>query len=347
MRDRGFADFAKARVWKLYIGLGAVLAVVYAAVPLPATKLIFWPMIAWSSVIAILVGVHRNRPNGRGAWFLLAGGVATFALGDNLYSFRSYVLHAQSVFPSYVDVVYLTVYPLLVGGLVRMVRHRSQGRDRASVIDAGIVTASVGLIAWVLLIAPYVRSADLGSLERLVSVAYPLGDIALLAIAVRLAVGSGRRPPAFWLLAGSIVPLIAADSIYGYLNLIGRWHEHNLVDAGWIMFYVGWGAAALHPSMAQLTFASPARRTVNTRRLVLIGSAVLIPPVTLFVEQAMGDVANGAEIAVVSAVTFGLVMIRVAGLSREVADERTTTRFQAIIDNASDAILVVDSRGVV
>ena len=165
------------------------------------------------------------------------------------------------------------------------------------------------------LIAPYVRSADLGIVERLVSIAYPLGDIALLAIAVRLAVGAGRRPPAFWLLAGCIVPLIAADSLYGYLNLSGRWHEHNLVDAGWIVFYVGWGAAALHPSMAQLTVAAPNRRCVNARRLIFVGSAVLIPPVALFVEQAFGDVVDGAAIAVVSAVTFVLVMIRVAGLA--------------------------------
>ena len=159
------------------------------------------------------------------------------------------------------DLVYLAMYPLLIAGLAWMVRKRSDGRDRASVIDAGIITASVGLVAWVFLIAPYVRSADLGVVERLVSIAYPLGDIALLAIAVRLAVGGGRRPPAFWLLAGSIVPLIAADSLYGYLNLAGTWHEHNLVDAGWIVFYVGWGAAALHPSMAQLTVASPSRRS--------------------------------------------------------------------------------------
>ena len=67
----------------------------------------------------------------------------------------------------------------------------------------------------------------------------------------------------------------------------------------------------------------------------------------LFVEQAIGDVVNGAAIAVVSAVTFVLVMIRVAGLAGAVADQRSTTRFQALIDNASDAILVVGPTGIV
>jgi diguanylate cyclase (GGDEF)-like protein/PAS domain S-box-containing protein len=347
MRDRGGTGLVMARVWKLYIGLGVVLTVLYAIVPLPTTKLVFWPLIAWSSVIAIVVGVKRNRPAVRGPWYFLAAGVATFAFGDNLYSFRSYVLHNVVPFPSYVDIVYVAVYPLLVLGLASMVRARSDGRDRASVIDAAVITISLGLVTWLFLIAPYVRSVDLSVVQRLVSIAYPIGDIALLAIAVRLAVGSGRRPPAFWLLAGSIIPLVVADSIYGYLNLTGGWHEHNVVDAGWILFYVGWGAAALHPSMAQLTVASPTRRSANARRLLLVGSAVLIPPAALFVEQAFGRVIDGAAIAVVSAVTFVLVMIRVAGLAREVADERSETRFRTLIDNASDAILVVNAAGIV
>jgi len=347
MHDRGFADFAKARAWYWYIALGVVLAALYAIVPLPATKLIVWPILAWSSVIAIVVGVQWNSPSARGPWYLLAAGVATFAFGDNLYSFRGYVLHAQTAFPSYVDLVYLCMYPLLTGGLTWMVRKRSNGRDRASVIDAAIITMSIGLVAWVFLIAPYVRSGDLGIVVRVVSIAYPLGDIALLAIAVRLAVGAGRRPPAFWLLAGCIVPLMGADSLYGYLNLSGTWHEHNIVDIGWIVFYVGWGAAALHPSMTQLTMAAPRRRSINARRLILVGSAVLIPPVVLFVEQARGAVVNGAEVAVVSAVAFVLVIIRVSGLAGEVADQRSETRFATLIDNASDAILVVDTAGVV
>jgi hypothetical protein len=40
--------------------------------------------------------------------------------------------------------------------------------------------------------------------------AYPLGDILLLAAAIRLAVDTGKRAPAFYLLVGSIVSLLAS-----------------------------------------------------------------------------------------------------------------------------------------
>ena len=59
---------------------------------------------------------------------------------------------------------------MLFADLVLMVRERSAGRDRASMIDAVIVTASIGLVAWVFLIVPYVRETDLGLVERFVSI---------------------------------------------------------------------------------------------------------------------------------------------------------------------------------
>ncbi|MEA3055180.1 MAG: hypothetical protein QOD30_612, partial [Actinomycetota bacterium] len=204
-----------------------------------------------------------------------------FIVGDNLFSSSEFLLDKIPPFPSHVDVVYLLVYPLLIAGLVLLVRERTPGRDLPGFLDACIITVGVGLLSWVLLIVPYVRSADMSWIARLTAIGYPLGDVALLAVAVRLIVGSGRRPPAFWLLAGSVVPLLVADAMYGFMNLAGTWHEHNPVDAGWIVFYVGWGAAALHPSMRDLSVRSPAASRASVRRLALFCSAALIPPAVL------------------------------------------------------------------
>ncbi|HEX4983607.1 MAG TPA: hypothetical protein VFV63_18010, partial [Ilumatobacteraceae bacterium] len=208
-----------ARVWRWYLVGGIPLAIAYFWLPAETAKLVLWPIIGWSSVVAILVGVSVNRPEAPRAWYLLAAGVATLIVGDNLYTIRNFVQHAETLFPSYVDVVYLAMYPLLIAGLALLVHRRSAGRDRAGVIDAAIIAAGLGLVSWVLLIAPYVRIDGLSVLERLASVAYPVGDVALLATAARLAIGGGRRPVAFWLLAGSLVPLMASDAMYGYLNL--------------------------------------------------------------------------------------------------------------------------------
>ena len=335
----------RVSAWRWYLLVSTGLAVAYYALPSAQAKLIVWPAIGWSSVAAMLLGIRLHRPDGRTAWHLLAGGVAVFIIGDNLFSGSQFLLHALPAFPSYVDVVYLLMYPLLITGLLLLIRQRSPGRDLPSVLDACIMTVGVGLVSWVLLIVPYFRSADMSWIERLTAISYPLGDVALLAVAVRLVVGSGHRPRAFWLLAGSLLSLLAADSLYGFMNLAGTWHEHNPVDLGWMAFYVGWGAAALHPSMRELSARAMVASRANVRRLALVCSAALIPPGVLIVEQALGPIQDAAAIALTSAVLFVLVLARATGLAREVADTHNEQRFQALFENASDAVLVIDAFG--
>ena len=83
---------------------------------------------------------------------------------------------------------------------------------------------------------------------------------------------------------------------------------------------MGWGAAALHPSMRALSIATPDTRRFHRGRLALIVSAVLVPPAMLFIQDARGDVTDAMAIAVASTVLFVLVLIRTSGLARDAAD---------------------------
>ena len=80
------------------------------------------------------------------------------------------------------------------------------------------MTLGLALLSWVVLIAPYLHDDALTLVAKLVSIAYPLGDILLLAAAIRLAVDAGRRQPAFYLLAPSIVALLVTDFAYGLMH---------------------------------------------------------------------------------------------------------------------------------
>jgi diguanylate cyclase (GGDEF)-like protein/PAS domain S-box-containing protein len=341
----GTGSTMRSVAWKWHIGGGCALGVVYFLLPTVQAKLIIWPAIGWSSVAAMSLGVWLHRPNARWAWSLLTMGLALFIVGDNLYSFHSYVQHSPVPFPSYVDIIYLAMYPLMMAGLVLLVRKRTPGRDVASILDVCIIVFGVGLLSWVLLIVPYFRSDDMSVLARLTSISYPLGDMALFAVAVRLVFGSGRRPAAFWLLVGSVVALFTADGLYGYMNLAGTWHEHNIVDVGWIVFYVGWGAAALHPSMHELSVQASGAPRGGVKRLGIVGSAALIPPMVLAVQQSRGGVVDGYAIAGIGGLLFVLVLVRTTGLAREVADTHSEARFRALFENASDAVVVLDASG--
>src|SRR5205823_13663605 len=159
-----------------------------------------------------------------------------------------------------------------------LVRRRNPRRDRSALIDALILTIGVGLISWTLLIAPNVHLSGLSWLAKGVSVAYPLGDVFLLAAAIRLAVDTGKRTLSFGLLVGSIVCLLATDSAYNWALLKGTYNHQLVYDAGWILYYLLWGAAALHPSMRALEEPGETRARLTKARLGLLGVACLISP---------------------------------------------------------------------
>ncbi|MET0609024.1 MAG: EAL domain-containing protein, partial [Gaiellaceae bacterium] len=135
------------------------------------------------------------------------------------------------------------------------------------------------------------------------------------------------RAPAFYLLAGSIVCLLATDSAYNLAILKGTYdHSQLIYDLGWMAYYILWGAAALHPSMRVLEEpAVDSRPRLTSLRLALLGAACLIAPAIRFA-QSLGN-ADVLVLIVASAVLFLLVVARMAGLVRQeeriVARERT------------------------
>src|SRR5919202_134662 len=182
--------------------------------------------------------------------------------------------------PSVVDLFYLAFYPFLVAGLLLLIRRSNPGRDLASLADASIIVIGLGLLSWVFLISPYIWRAGLTPGERLVSIAYPLGDVLVLAVAARLAIGTSNRPATWWLLTGSIVPLLFGDAVFVFLqvsNAWGTWQHQQLLDLCWILFYVGFGTAALHPSMISLSEPTPVTVRLTRGRLLLLAGACLLP----------------------------------------------------------------------
>src|SRR6476660_10546749 len=318
---------SRDRAWIWYLAVTGVLSALYLFAPGLSGNGLLINFLGLTGVLAIIAGILMHKPAARAAWWLFAAGQFLFFSGDvYTYSYRK-LLGAEVGFPSVGDALYLLVYPVLMAGLFILVRRRSPRPDRAALIDALILTIGVGLLSWVFLIAPNVHLENLSLLANAVSVAYPLGDVLLLAAAIRLAVDAGKRSPAFWLLVSSIVCLMATDSAYHLALLTGTNHHQLIYDAGWILYYLLWGAAALHPSMRTLEEPAPDFRTrLTPLRLTLLGSACLIAPgIRLFQSFGNPDV---LVLIVASAVLFLLVVVRMAGLVRQEA--RVVSRERAL-----------------
>jgi signal transduction histidine kinase len=306
------------RAWGAYFALGGAAVVAHFGLGLrPLAQNVVYDAIGLSAVVAIVVGIHLQRPQAARAWYLIAVGQLLFVAGDVLWAVFEFGLHTEP-FPSAADVLYLSGYPVLAAGVLRLVRVHLRGGDRGALIDGSIIAIGAGLLAWVFLIGPYVDDHTLSGLELAISVAYPLGDILILGVGVGLAVGPTIRAPVFGLLMASLVGLLASDIVYA-VQVLGSGYETGAVDAGWLLSYVLLGVAALHPSVRALS--QPAAGPKGSRRppLGVLAAAALLAPIALLLQTQRGVEAEDVlVIASGSAVIFLLVVSRLGGLVREV-----------------------------
>jgi diguanylate cyclase (GGDEF)-like protein/PAS domain S-box-containing protein len=322
------------RAWLAYLSLGCAATAVFLFVPGARSGALF-NAIGLSSPIVIALALRSQRPGHRLPWILIAVGQTLFVFGDIITYNYERLFGTELPYPSIGDVFYLSVYPCLIAGILLLVRRRSPGRDRDGVIDSLIVAIGVGVLSWVFLIAPYTRDSSLTLLQKLVAIGYPIMDLMLITVAVRLAVGAGKRTPAFYLLQGGLVALFVTDSLYGWILLHGGYdNTSGYLELGWAAFYLLVGAAALHPSASTLTQRTSGTAPRLTRaRLATLALVSLTPPVSRIALLVMSG-SEGVPLQdqlVVSAATmtvFLLVIARMAGLVR--MNEWSATRERAL-----------------
>jgi diguanylate cyclase (GGDEF)-like protein len=313
----------RASAWRVFTAVGAAAVVAYFLLPGGWWRTGVNAAIGLAAVGGLLAGTRLYRPRHVELWWLLAAGVFLIAAGDLIYELYDLLLHDPDRFPSLADAAYLAGCPLIGVSLVLLVRTRTAGRDRVGWIDATIVASGFGLLSWVFLMAPTAESNDLTWLGRLVALAYPVWDVLFLALLVRLLAGLGAHLPALRLLAGASALWLAHDTVYLLLLQYGSYTTGNPINGVWLLGFVVFGATGLHPSMAELTqpVTQPATR-LTRRRLALLTGASLIAPILLLSQTvvARGQV-DGLAIGTASLLLFLLVVLRIAGLVRQVEEQ--------------------------
>src|ERR1700722_2240682 len=179
----GIAVKSRRYVLGGYATWWAVLVALYYG--LPGLRAETWGLIGLSGVGGIVAGVLINRPSRKLPWLLLAAGQASFLAGQMSFLVAQLV-KTPLPFPSFADVLYLLAYPLYAAALMIFIWWRTPDRDRRSVIDALTLTVGLALLSWIYLVSPYVHNSGLSWLQRSVAMAYPLGDVLVLAMLARM-----------------------------------------------------------------------------------------------------------------------------------------------------------------
>ncbi|MGZ4604160.1 MAG: GGDEF domain-containing protein, partial [Kineosporiaceae bacterium] len=312
----------RGRVWLVNLAAAVVWVAAYLLTPRHTViSSVLDDGGGFASAAAIMAGVGLYRPARRAPWYLFAAAQACSFAGDVLWTVYADVLHMDP-FPSLADVLYLGSYPLSTAGLFLLIRGRTSGRDVAGLLDASIIASGLGLLSWTFLMRPVAADDTLSPLGQAVSLAYPLADVLLIAMLARLVTTPGARTRSYQLLTLALLLVLAADVAYAVLAAVST-YDGGLTDAGYLLSYAAWGAAALHPSMRAVSEVAPSVPTRFTfRRFALLGLTTLIVPGVLL-EEGLTDPTSidWPGITAGALVLFVLILARIWNLVRRVQDQ--------------------------
>jgi signal transduction histidine kinase len=298
------------RAYRVYVAAGLPAIAVYFAFPSGGTaQASFYDAVGGSAALAILYAVRLHRPRHVLPWVLFAVGNAFFVVGDVVTGVQGDVPP-----PTVADGFYLTGYPLIAAGLLLLVLAAGGRNKLAALADTAIFTVAFALFQWIFVMGPAVRGSG-STAEHVVAGLYPAMDVVLLGGFTGFFVSGAWRTPAFRLLVAGVLALLAADEIYG-LDTPG-YSNGDWIDALWLLSYVLWATAALHPSMRQLTErrSEPTLR-IRFGRIAVLSAALLSVPVILFVQELRGRPLETYVVAAVGSAVALLVIGRLTGILR-------------------------------
>jgi diguanylate cyclase (GGDEF)-like protein len=298
------------------LGLLTAAVPVYLLVPLPEDlHLGLYDAIAAAAIAVGIAGLRLNRPDRARGWALVLAGYAGWVIGDIVWTVEQHLLPDQYPAPS--DVPYLGAYLLIGAGALVFARSRRATRDLPALLDASIVTVGAGTIVAVFLLAPLAADTTSSLAARVVGAAYPLGDLFLLSVLLRVHWAPSGRTTSYRLLTASIAVTMVADAAYNvFVSSSPDGTAPGWLDAGWLAGYLLVAAAACLPSMTAVAEPAPhrAERTPSRRRLAVLTGGLVLPGVTLLVDGATGGGVQWPVIGTAALLLSVLVFLRMNGL---------------------------------
>ncbi len=303
---------ARVPLWAVFFAAGIAALIVYWLLEAGTfTQSLFYDVIGAAAVAMACVGIARNRPERRLPWVLMAIGQASFVAGDILWNW--YEVIGEDPFPSMADGLYLAGYPFIAFGLLLLIRRRLGDGDRGGILDAAILTTGVAILSWTFFIQPQVVDTELDALSLAFSLAYPIADLLVIGVAMGLLTTAGARTSSFRTLGLSLVALLVADQIYALQNFDGTYVAGGPLDSIYVIAYILFGVAVLHPSMVRLTDPQPVMVTwLGPVRLICLAIAMVTGPILLTVGPSASD--GLVVIAIGTALLSLLVLARLYGL---------------------------------
>src|SRR5215217_2167682 len=183
----------------------------------------------------------------RAPWLALAAGAALWAAGEIVYELAYSQAPEVAPYPSVADALWLGAYVAAGAGIVLVLRARLRRAFHATMwLDAAIGAATIAALTATLAFDPVLADTGGATLQVATDLAYPLGDLGLLALVVTLLALTGWRPGLGWgLFAIALTLQAVSDVLYAREIALGTDGQAPLLVPVWpgamlLLAYAAW-----------------------------------------------------------------------------------------------------------
>jgi diguanylate cyclase (GGDEF)-like protein len=257
-------------------------------------------------------GAHPNKTR-RIGWFLVGLSMLGNTAGEIIWEYYECVRKIDCPFPSWSDAGFISYYPLMIAGVLLLFGSIPAASRAKQFLDSAIAATSVAILSWFFMISG-VWIGSTGSLfSKVVSAAYPLGDIVALFAALVLFRSPGadkvlRR--SIVLLATGIILTTISDTAFTFETMKNTYETGSWVDPGWSVGFMLMAYACLssfwsrHNSSDGVADISDAVRPHNIFSLL---APYALSTASLWIVVAC-DWRHGHRLST-STIVFGLLLI--------------------------------------
>ena len=227
-----------------------------------------------AAALACLARAAADRED-RAAWLLIGIGTACWALAE-IYWAAIVAGQKPEPYPSPADVLYLLDYPFAIAGLLVLARAHLRRLRLGTILDGAIAAAGAAAIA-VTALGPALSSlrSHPDALRMAVDTAYPVFDIAILAVVAGAAAALGWRRD-WTLLALGFGTMAVADVLYLRQDATTGYVEGTLLDSSWLIGGAAIALAAVQSLRAEIRGARYAHASLAPTVAAALAIAILV-----------------------------------------------------------------------
>lgn len=194
-------------------------------------NIVYGSVFIFGGLVTLYYAIKFSLSTNLGKMLLFFGlGILSFAIGNIIWFTYTIFLNIEVPFPSLADVMYISFYPLMVGGTIYLLKIYKALISPAIIRDS-IIIIVISFIVIFTVFSRFDLLSDISFFQKFVNVYYPFGDAVIISLTlIALRIGGGKLHPSLYILTFGLLMQSVADLLFNYRNLIEAYWNGDIAD---------------------------------------------------------------------------------------------------------------------